>query len=95
MPPVLIGNSAWAPPHLPPSMLAQAVPSGNNVIVDSFQQVKFFLHWQPIYFWLTVAICMQQKVRWWEAGWAAGWACAVHGWVGLAGWHALMALARQ
>lgn len=41
----------------------QAKFSGDNQLQNAYDSVYFFFVWQPIYFWLTVAICVQFQVE--------------------------------
>eukprot|EP00887_Chlorella_sp_A99_P000274 scaffold13.g274.t1 len=41
----------------------KGAPDGSNAIIDTYQQVKFFFNWQPVYFYLTTAICVQRQVE--------------------------------
>lgn len=44
------------------AIMWRAVPEGEGPLQDAYQQVDFFLTWQPIYASITVAICLQDTV---------------------------------
>lgn len=37
--------------------------SAGNILIDAYNIDYFFFIWQPIYFWITTVICLQQQVE--------------------------------